>query len=363
MAMASLPSLSRLGLDARPAAPTDVIVSLEQTDVDALNEAEEVCPITQEEFEAGQGQDSENPTFQVVVPNTQGTVVRYYDGRALYHWVARLEAEGEDPTDPIDRHILEDGDVVQLHARFALDLSEDEDVDARATVVREGVIGPCPIVERRYRAFTYPDSNRRRRAWVRYYEGPARAERMVRDVYAGPNGQTVVYEGAQGSEHKVSRTFSATGFVQHYVGPQGQERLVSISTPDGVVGHYAGAKGEERKTHETRPDGSITYCKGPINQERQLRKIMANGETEFYEGAFGHEKIVSVQKTNGQVWYYIGEKGSERLTRVEDSVAGTIQYYRGRKGREVPVGSSVRMRNEGSLRPRRTLQRRRTTPF
>jgi len=352
--MASLPSLSQLGLDVRPAAPTDLIVSLEQKDVDALNADGEVCPITQEQFEVGQGVDSENPTFGVQKRGRPVGEFRYYYGRALYNWVRRMQARGLDPTDPIDTgHRIDVGDINELNNRFGR--SFQVELDTNITVVREGVIGPRPVLERHYPPSVGPDG-RPKRAFVRYYAGVAGKERMVRDVLPHPVSQTVVYEGEQGRERKVSRTF-ANGYVQHYEGPKGNESLVSIRTPDGTVAHYTGEKDNELKTHETHPDGSTVYYTGPLNEECKVRTLLPDGETQFFEGPRRCERMTHVQKIDGQVWYYTGRHGFERKTRVEDTVAGTIQYYEGEKGREVPAGRLVRMRNaetgEG-LRKRRS---------
>eukprot|EP00310_Coccolithus_braarudii_P009382 CAMPEP_0183369484 /NCGR_PEP_ID=MMETSP0164_2-20130417/99467_1 /TAXON_ID=221442 /ORGANISM="Coccolithus pelagicus ssp braarudi, Strain PLY182g" /LENGTH=324 /DNA_ID=CAMNT_0025545751 /DNA_START=79 /DNA_END=1053 /DNA_ORIENTATION=+ len=132
---------------------------------------------------------------------------------------------------------------------------------------------------------------------VQHYEGPDGQER-TRVEY--PDGKVQHYEGPKGRERKVFVKFP-DGQVQHYAGPKGEERIVRIVGPEKEVECYEGLAPDERKVRTEYPDGRVEHYEGPDNQERKIRVEYADEKKEHLEGPKGEERVVRTEHPDGRV--------------------------------------------------------------
>ena len=173
-----------------------------------------------------------------------------------------------------------------------------------------------------------------------YWSGRwGRLMRVVAPPHPLVGGDTLViyYEGPRGEEH-IDRIESSNGRVEHYVGPNRQERKVSEEYPDGDVWRYEGEKGEEHLVLIDHINGNVTYYEGPRGEERKVRTEFPNGKIWYFEGEKDEEHLVRKELPNGQIRYFEGEQGQERVVRIE-SPDGQIWYFEGAKGQERVVRS------------------------
>jgi len=228
----AVPSLARLRLDARAAAPTAEFheLSPEEVMMEKGVKGNGKEPLTLKEWQEGQDVDSLDATFRVEV----GVVkrYRYYDARALFEWLAARRRAGRTLLDPVD---------------MKTEISE-EDYQA---------------LKNRYQGYEMGWEGGRR--WI--YEGNGELRRLVKYV-------------------------AADGVVYHYEGSPDQERKVREEEPDGDVTFYEGAKGEEREVRRTTADGSVVTFEGARGEEHVVRVDGFDGTVVIMAGERDHEYVV-----------------------------------------------------------------------
>jgi len=161
-----------------------------------------------------------------------------------------------------------------------------------------------PPGEERLERITYSDGR------IAYYEGPKDQERLVKGTF--PNGDVQYYEGPP-NEARLVRLELPNGDVKFYEGPRGEEHMVRwVFGDDQQQQIYIGPKGQERLVSMTLPksNGPTTYYEGPKNQERQVRLEYPNGTIRYYEGAYGKEHMVRMEVPEYRVVYYEMENGT-----------------------------------------------------
>ena len=93
------------------------------------------------------------------------------------------------------------------------------------------------------------------------------------------NGGKVYYE-----DGRKARTVLPNGYIQHYDGAKGEERLSYADLPDGSVIAYEGKRGEEHKVRGKLTDGSVMHLEGAKGEEHLVRIDRPDGSKEHYEG-------------------------------------------------------------------------------
>ena len=175
---------------------------------------------------------------------------------------------------------------------------------------------------------------------------------LVRVPYGNSTLLYEKYTDDNGDERQrlVAREY-ADGRKRTYSGDEGQERNVTLTTPEGVL-TFEGPKGHERIVHEKRTNGEVWVYEGKRKEEFPREKVFPNGDIRRYwlysripvlyswyraeDGStwkYGRTGFKdSIGYADGSVAYYDAGKLTQRV----DS-DGAVTHFQGIKGHERPT--------------------------